>query len=89
MKIIQIGPVTPEFGGTFVGGIATHLTQLVENISSKGIEIKILSTTKRNITRQGVIVIGMASPLLRLEYFLKKPLSFVISMLNGGKRSLV
>ncbi|WP_439832683.1 glycosyltransferase family 4 protein [Aeromonas caviae] len=90
MKIIQIGPVTPEFGGTFVGGIATHLTQLVENISRNGFEIKILSTTKKNITRQGVTVIGMASPILRLKFIVNRPLAFIESMvIRGGKYSLV
>ncbi|MFQ1728165.1 glycosyltransferase family 4 protein [Aeromonas veronii] len=89
MKIIQIGPVTPEFGGTFVGGIATHLTQLVEHMSRKGFEIKILSTTKKDVTRQGVAVIGMASPILRLKFILNRPLVFIESMLRGGKYSLV
>lgn len=89
MKIIQIGPVTPEFGGTFVGGIATHLTQLVENISIEGFEINILSTTKKNITRQEVTVVAMASPILRFNFFVNRPYTFIKSMVKGGKDSLV
>ncbi|ELS3450255.1 glycosyltransferase family 4 protein [Vibrio vulnificus] len=85
MKIIQIGPVTPEYGGSFFGGVATHLTQLVETISKIGFETIVLSTTRKHIIRQQVNVVGMASLSTRFHFFINKPLSSILSLVKGGK----
>lgn len=43
VKILQIGPVPPEAGGAFVGGIASHVWSLTEQLTKSGCKASILT----------------------------------------------
>lgn len=43
MKILQVGPVPPDWGGESVGGVATHLQALAKYLSRAGHEVTILA----------------------------------------------
>jgi len=46
MRILQIGPVLPEWGGADTGGIATHLTGLATHLVQRGHTIGVLADNR-------------------------------------------
>ncbi|MEZ8233052.1 glycosyltransferase family 4 protein [Vibrio splendidus] len=89
MKIIQIGPVTPEYGGSYVGGIATHLIQLVNALAKKEVESLILSTSQQDHSIASINVIGMASKARFVNLFIRSPICFIKSALNKRKAGVI
>ena len=43
MKILQVGSIPPELGGTTRGGVANHIWELSENLAKRGHEVAILA----------------------------------------------
>ncbi|MBB1315472.1 glycosyltransferase family 4 protein [Aliivibrio sp. SR45-2] len=89
MKIIQIGPVTPEYGGSYVGGIATHLIQLVKALAKKNVKSLILSTNQIYHLEGDVNVVGMANKIRLINLFIRSPICFLYSALRGGKSEVI
>lgn len=44
MRVLHIGPVTPEYGGKSIGGVAIHLIDLSRYLHQKGHEIFVLAS---------------------------------------------
>lgn len=89
MKIIQIGPVTPVYGGSYVGGIATHLIQLVKALGKIKLSSVILSTSKIDHSDGDVHIIGMASRLQLISLLIRNPIYFIKSLLREGKAGVI
>ncbi|MHB9002570.1 MAG: glycosyltransferase family 4 protein [Coriobacteriia bacterium] len=64
MRILQIGPVPPEWGGRDTGGIATHLAGLSAHLAARGHDVSVLAdnvghvSLKRPDIHGGVRVFG-------------------------------
>jgi glycosyltransferase involved in cell wall biosynthesis len=43
IKVLYIGPIPPEVGGRFHGGVATHLWELATQASKRGYDVHILA----------------------------------------------
>jgi glycosyltransferase involved in cell wall biosynthesis len=59
MKVLQIGPVPPECGGTAIGGVASHVWGLSRALADAGHDVAILAdnvapTVPRRTVRDGV-----------------------------------
>lgn len=66
MRILQIGPVTPELGGRDTGGIATHLHGLAVHLAARGHDVgvaadnRVFDAAAWPATDSGVAVFGIA-----------------------------
>jgi len=66
MRILQIGPVTPEFGGRDTGGIATHLHGLAVHLAECGHDVGVVADNRVHdrsawpAIESGVSVFGIA-----------------------------
>jgi len=61
LRILYLGPVPPEVGGTSHGGIATHAWQLATYAAKHGFAVYILANVKSFFDRADVHVIGCPS----------------------------
>jgi hypothetical protein len=43
MKILQIGPIPPEFGGGTRGGVATHVWDLSTHLAARNHQVAVLA----------------------------------------------
>lgn len=57
-KILFVGPVPPEVGGTSYGGIATHLWQLATHLKNRGFAVYILTNVRSPFEYNGVHLIA-------------------------------
>ena len=66
MRILQIGPVTPELGGRDTGGIATHLHGLAVHLAERGHDVGVVADNRVHdpaawpATESGISVFGIA-----------------------------
>jgi len=66
MRILQIGPVTPELGGRDTGGIATHLHGLAVHLAERGHDVGVVADNRVHdaaawpAVDSGVSVFGIA-----------------------------
>ena len=64
MRILQVGPVPPEVGGTTMGGVATHAWELSTHLAKRGHEVAILAdnfpaASQAPVTVDGVKIYGV------------------------------
>lgn len=72
MKILQIGPVPPEVGGGSMGGVATHVWNLANQLVQRGHQVAILADNYRTKTEKpdiirDVLVFGNTTSLRNLN----------------------
>jgi glycosyltransferase involved in cell wall biosynthesis len=66
MRVLQIGPIPPEVGGTTCGGVASHLWSLATHLAAYGHRVGILAdnfsgSSTRHTTKQAVEIYGAGS----------------------------
>ena len=89
MKIIQMGPVPPEWGGRDVGGIATHLSGLALTLSDKGHEVDVLTTSSLDKKVNGnVNVVGMNSKVKLITFFILNIKSTFQLIMSKSKKEI-
>lgn len=64
MRVLQIGPVPPEWGGRDTGGIATHVAGLSAHLAARGHDVAVLADNVGHVRRgepamhEGVAIYG-------------------------------
>lgn len=58
-RILYIGPIPPEVGGSSYGGIATHLWDLANQACKHGYDVYILANTAHSFTRNGIKIVSV------------------------------